>query len=153
MLRIVPKSLFNWTFKIFQGGQPIAVIDRSMVREAGELILEEAYYKLYREGLINGRYLLERDDAIVAWAEKPSAFRNVFEVNYGEQRYVLKKKSAFLRLFLLELEGRTVGTMRPVRAFTRTAEADFPDHLPVAVQVFMVWLVLILWKRASDGAS
>jgi hypothetical protein len=46
-----------------------------------------------------------------------------------------------------------IGSIAPEGFLTRRAEASFPEELPLAIKVFMIWLVIILWKRNSDSGS
>ncbi len=153
MLRAIPVSWFSWDFNIFNDDKPLALIDQAWVREAGELVLDGARYKVYREGYFGGAFVLEADGGVVARAVKPSAWRRAFEVEHGNKRYTLKAKSSWGRSFEL-LDGlTTIGSMRPDSCFTRKAGADFPDSIPLPVRIFMVWLTLLMWKRDSDSAA
>jgi hypothetical protein len=49
--------------------------------------------------------------------------------------------------------GKQIGSVYPEHALTRKAVIDFPEEIPLVVRVFMFWLVVILWKRASDAAA
>jgi hypothetical protein len=37
--------------------------------------------------------------------------------------------------------------------FKREWTVDMPEELPLEVSVFIVWLVVILWKRAESAAA
>ena len=41
---------------------------------------------------------------------------------------------------------------RPRGLFSRKLTIDLPDELSLAVQVFMTWLVIILWRRAAKSS-
>ena len=40
-----------------------------------------------------------------------------------------------------------------VGVFTRRSTANLPEGIPLPVKVFIIWLVVILWKRESDSAA
>ena len=58
-----------------------------------------------------------------------------------------------------EVESRTstshvaVGTIRRETWTSRKARVELPDELPLPVRVFVLWLVLLMWKRESDAAA
>jgi len=153
MLKVISKSWFSWDYIVTDGASPIAEIDVSWWREKGVLIVRGSTYDVYREGLISGAFLLESDGSILARAEKPSAFRRSFELECGKKFYMLRAASAFRRKFVLIDGDREVGEIGPDRVFTRRATADLPEDIPLPVKVFIIWLVVIMWKRESDSAS
>jgi hypothetical protein len=152
---LVPQGWFSWNFAVLQQGSPIAEIDMSSWGEKGELAIAGTTYKTYRERLMSGLFVLELNGAQVATAEKPSAFLRSFNVVHEGRNYVLKAASSFGRRFvLLEGEGeREIGSVRPAGLFTRKAIVDLSDELPLPVQVFVLWLTLILWKRQSEQSA
>ena len=153
MLKVISKSWFSWDYIVTDGASPIAEIDVSWWREEGVLTVHGSTYDVYREGLISGAFLLESDGSILARAEKPSAFRRSFELECGKKIYMLRAASAFRRKFVLIDGDREVGEISPDGVFTRRATADLPEDIPLPVKVFIIWLVVILWKRESDSAS
>jgi hypothetical protein len=66
---------------------------------------------------------------------------------------ILSVPRIFARAFGLFENGQQIGTMSPVSMWGRTARADFPANIPRDVQVFLIWLVLILWCRAVSSAA
>ena len=153
MLEVIPKSWFSWDFIVTDGASPVAEIDVSWWREKGVLTVRGSTYDVYREGLMSGAFLLESDGSILARAEKPSAFRRSFELECGGKFFTLRAESAFRRGFVLIDGDREVGWLSPNGVFTRRATADLPEGIPLPVKVFIIWLVVILWKRESDSAA
>jgi hypothetical protein len=153
MLTAVPKQWFSWDFTVTEGSQPVANIDISWWREKGLLTVQGADYRVYREGMMSGDFILESAGSVVARAQKPSAFHRAFVIAYEGRRYTLRAESLFRRSFLLLDGDRQIGSLSPDGMFTRRATVDLPPALPLAVRVFVIWLAVILWKRASDGAA
>lgn len=153
MLKAIPTSWFSWDFTVTDGTQPVANIDISWWREKGELTVQGAAYQVYREGLMSGAFILEKGGAVMARAEKPSAFRRSFIIEHAGRQYTLRAKAALGREFLL-LEGeREVGSISPEGIFTRRASVALPESLPLPVRVFITWLTVILWKREAQAAA
>lgn len=154
MLRAYPQSWFSWKFKIVnEGGRDIAAIDIGWVRENGELRLGEKTYRLYREKLFGGAFIIEDDGQELARAEKPSAFLRSFAVAYGDRRFTLQAASAVVREFRLTENDELIGTVRPENALMRKAVIDLSDSIELPVQIFLAWLVLVLWKRDQESSS
>lgn len=63
-------------------------------------------------------------------------------------------RSEYQLLDLLDSE-RIVGSIRPAGALRRGVEATLPDDLPLEVRVFILWVVLLLWRgrRVTRAAA
>jgi hypothetical protein len=153
MLMAVPARWFSWDFAVLEGSQVIAAIDVSWWREEGELAVQGRTFRVYREGLMRGAFVLESAGSVLARAEKPSAFRRAFVVEHGGRRYTFAARSPFQRAFELRDGSGAVGAIAPLGIFTRRARVDLPEDLPLAVRVFIVWLAVILWRRDANAAD
>jgi hypothetical protein len=151
MLTAVPKSWFSWDFTVMDGSQNVGDIDMSCWREKGVLTVEGTDYRVYREGLMTGDFILALNDKVLARAKKPSAFRRAFIVEYADKRYTLRPTSAWGRGFALLDGDSVVGTLSPRGIFTRRAAIDLPKTMPLSVRVFIIWLAVIIWKREADA--
>lgn len=151
VLDITPRSWFSWKFDVMEGETLIAQLEMSSWRERAEIVLGDGAFELYRDGM-TGPFVLEANGVIYASAMKESVLRNSFVVELADRTFQLRKTSAFSRTFVLLEDGTEVGRMNPVKALSRNAHASFPEEIPLGVQVFLVWLILIVWKRASDSS-
>ena len=152
-LQVVPTRWFRWEFAISQGSQPIAGIDISSWRERGELTVQGATFRVSREGALSGDFLLSSGEGVLARATKPSALRRSFVVRSGAKTYTLRARSAFRRSFVLLEDDREVGGISPDAIWSHRASANLPADLPMPVQVFLIWLAMLLWKREADSAA
>jgi hypothetical protein len=153
MLTALPKNWLSWDFTVTERSQAVAAIDTSWWREKGVLTVQGVDYRVYREGVMGGDFILESAGSIMARAAKPSAFYRSFNIDHADRQYTLRAKSAFRRAFLL-LEGdREIGSLSPEGIFTRRATVDLPETLPLPVKVFIIWLSVILWKRDAAAAA
>jgi hypothetical protein len=101
---------------------------------------------------VKRRFLPGSEGHTIARADKPSAFRSTFNVTYADRNYTLKKESLVGRSFIL-LEGeRETGSIR-AGLLTRKAAVSLPEGMPKPVQLFVVWLAILLWRRESDSSA
>ena len=138
---------------MIENGTTVAMVDLSLVREAGELTIQGSTYRLYREGLMSGAFILESGGSILARAVKPSALYRSFQIEYDGRQYTLEAKAVGFREFVLSENGVRVGSIYPEHALTRKSVIDFPETTSLPGRIFMFSLVMLLWKRASDAAS
>jgi hypothetical protein len=153
MIEAKPIDLFSRDFGIEDGARRIALLDVAFWREAGEVSIEGRPYRLYREGLMSGDLLLESAGRPVARAAKPSAFRSRFEIELDAHHYTLQPTSLFGNGFSVLQDGAVVGTIRRAGLFTRRTLIDLPSDWSVPVQVFVFWLVLVIWNRNDSAAA
>lgn len=147
MLTADPKHWFSSGFTVMEGSQTLAEFDVS-VWEKGVLTVQGVSYRAYREGGIwRGTFILESAGAVLARAEKPSAFRSYLRIGHLDKRYILRERSAFGRTLLLLDGDRQIGVLSPRGISRRRVAADLPEALPLPVKVFVIWLAVVLWNR------
>ncbi len=146
-INAIPQNWFSWNYKVLEQGSPVADLDLAWVREAGTFRLQGRTYKIYREKFLSRTFVLEEDVAILARASRPNIFLRSFTVDYQGIQLTVKAHSIFGRTFVLQQGSQVLGSIYPEHWFTRKAAVELPDTLPLAVRIFMVWLVLILWRR------
>jgi hypothetical protein len=155
MLKAVPENFLSWDFRILDGDREVAAMDLSLWREKGVLSVEGLPYRVYREGLAHGAFILEDPGGrVLAKAEKPNALRRSFVVEHDGRRFRLEAWTPFGRAFVLRDDQAAIGTVKPDNFITRRATAELPEDLPLPVRIFLLWLVFILWRRdASTDAG
>jgi hypothetical protein len=153
MLKLIPKNWFSWDFRVLQGGHEIALIDRHWYQERASYTLAGRTYDVRRTSLLHGTFVLEHASMVLALATKPSAFQRAFDITIGADQYRLEAASVGRREFHLLQGGVKVGSVRPDSFLRRSATAQMPAQLPQEVQLFLIFLVLTLWKRAADAAD
>jgi hypothetical protein len=156
MLKTIPAHWFTWDCDVFENRIPIAKIGFSVWGEAGELDVQsfvqdgnqdghsDGHYQVYRD---SGSFLLADHQACIAIAEKPNPIFRQFFIKHADSRYELQAVSPTGRTFILQEYGQIVGSIYPARMLTHRAIADLPDAIPLPVRLFIIWLVLTLWKR------
>ena len=151
MLTAKPKNIFSWNYDVSDKSGHVATVSLRWLGEAGRVALRGRTYEIGRDGWLSGAFYIEERGNRLASAKKSSAFVRSFEVSTSSGRFTLRAKSPFARTFILERKGRIVGSIRPVGLFTRKAMIDLPKEVPLEVQVFLTWLVVVLWKRAAQS--
>ena len=155
LLRAAPKGWFSYDFAVSDAtGTPVGKVAFSNWRERAELDVEDKRYEA-RHGSWEKEFVLnDRDGQTVVVAEKPSAWKDRFSFKHGGYRYELTKESLWKGDLLLSREDvGTVGSVRQKGAFKREWEAEMPDELPAEVGTFVVWLAVLLARRAASTAA
>ena len=152
-MQAIPVSLLSWKFEIRDGGQRVCRIEQSFFRERGSFFLDGRTYTLGRAAGWGDYWVCKGGEAgrILASADKVSFFGRRFDVEIEGDRFELVPKSMFSLGFDLRRDGETIGTIRRAGIFTRKMDIDLPEDLPISLRVFLVWLVLMMFRRSSNS--
>jgi hypothetical protein len=153
MLTANPRSWFSWDFTLAQDGKSLANIDLSSWREKGDLTVANSSYRVYREGICSGAFILESNGKIVARARKPSAWTRRLLIEIGGTQFELRPKSALTRGFRLLKGEQVVGTLSPASIWSRKINVELPEDIPLLTRAFVVWLTVLLWRRDANAAA
>ncbi len=145
--------MWSWRFNVRASPGPDVELNVSL-RERCGFRLGSARYEFRAKGILHRTFDLLEGDTVIATA-KASNLRRTFDIEHRGRRLTLKAKGIFRRTFLL-LEGDDLlGTITPTSLLWYRAIAELPESIPAPGQLFIVWLVLVMWKRevAAAGAS
>ena len=158
ILDIRCRSVFKWQFDIFENDSLVADIDLKIWKEGADIEIKGEPFRIYRDGMFRGPYVLEAHRTELVRAKKTSVFKRRFEVDFAGRRFVLRATSIFRRTFTVTEEpvdgiGVEVGLIKAVKWYKYAAIASFDDDLPMAIDVFLIALVLMMWKRSAQSSS
>lgn len=153
MLQLVPQKWFSWNFDILDNDRLVASIKVSALPESGTFSLDGTDYRAYRERMFSGDFFLEGNAQTIARAQKPSAFLSTFEIRYSDRSYTLKKESVVGRSFVLFEGDQEVGSIRPEGFLSRKSAVSLPEAMPGPVQVFVIWLAILMWRRETNARA
>jgi hypothetical protein len=142
---------YSWDFTVMEGERQIASIAVSGWREKGVLTIEGVEYRVNREGVMSGDFLLERDGVVLARAIKPGTFKDALEVRHDGRTFELARESVWRRKYVVRSGGAEIGSLAPTSAWGRDAVATLPDSWPLPLKAFAIWLAVLLWKRGAEG--
>ena len=145
--------MMSWTFDLFENNVPVTTLNTRWLREAGMFQWQEARFRLGREGFCSGDFFLARGDQVKVRAQKTSPLTRTFRLDIHDQEMVLSANSPFGRTFQLTRQGIVQGSIRPNHPFTRKCRIDLPDDLDTPTQVFIFWLVVLMWRRTSRSSE
>jgi hypothetical protein len=74
-------------------------------------------------------------------------------VHYSGREYTLRKPSVWRRTFVLMDGERQIGSIAPESMWSRRATAELPHDWPTPIKLFVIWLVIVLWKRDAESAA
>lgn len=153
MITAVPKKIFSNKFEFLEDGQSAGSIKIAGWGDKAEIYIPDLTLSGYRKGVVKPRYFLERDGQVIASAFKPSIWSNRLELQLGKQTCEMKRKSIFSTTFVVVSGGEQIGYVEREGWFTFRSIIELPQSWPLPLQIFVFWVVLVMWKkmRASAG--
>lgn len=150
-LEIIPRYWLSWDCNVLKEGSPVAEIETMFGwRQKGILRVCGRRYVTFREGLACGTFILTQSSAPLARAMRTHWFSSSFVIEVENRKFDMK--ADFLgRSFTLLENGQEVGSIARQGIFTRRADARFLETLAMSVQVFIIWLAIITWKRNQSA--
>ena len=151
MLHAKCHHIFSWSFTLSQDGVALVQIDwLPWVGQRAEVKIGNQAYTACRESFWEGTYVLQSGDKVVARAKKVDS--RAFELYFALRRVELRALSAWgkQQYGLFESEAQ-IGHISATEALRRKAVIDLPGDIPIPVQVFLFWLVVILWRQFTDS--
>lgn len=149
-MRASPQHLFSWTFDVAFDGDVATTLELAWFRSSGAFELDGRRYDLVRAPNF-GEFQLTGPTGVIASAAKHSAFVRRYAIEYGRRRLTLEAASVFTRRFVLLEDGRSVGEVAPTAPFSRRCRLTVPDDMPLSVHVFLLWLVVLQWRRTAQS--
>ena len=111
MMEARPRNFFSRRYNLESAGQTLAELDASRFKEAAALTVEGQAYRLFREGLFSGDFVLEKDGRPLLKATKLSAFRSQFDFELDGRLYSLKRASLLGRTYEVRQSDRVAGSV------------------------------------------
>ena len=154
MLTATPKGVFSKTFEIARDGRPVCQVKQRDLREKAEVVVGGTAFVMENQ-LIGSDFLLRSGGRLLARAEKRT-LRRAFDVTLDPEgaspRAYAFRVGGLLKSGRYDLSeaGRPVGSVTKA-TLGRSARATFPDDVPEAAQVFLLWIALMMWARDRNG--
>ena len=139
---LIPHNLFSQDYKIILDGERVADISNTWLIQGGQLNYAGKVYKLYREES-SGAFVLEEQGKILVRAKK--SFTPSFDISYNAAHYTLTAKVRE-RSSTLQQGTQVLGSIEPKKKSLRRTIGSFSENLPKAVQIFVVWLTILLYR-------
>jgi len=153
VLRAKPRNLLSWCFDVYDGREHLTTIDTAWFGERGDFLMDGRAYQVRKLGVFSGHFVLRADGQTIAEAQKDSAFRRSFTVSWGGETMTLSAAHALTRRFVLERDAVNAGEVVPDSIISRKLTATFPDDLTRPVRLFLLFLVIVLWRRQQANSS
>ncbi|NOT29518.1 MAG: hypothetical protein HOP15_03610 [Planctomycetes bacterium] len=153
MWRADPVGWLARSYRIEERGLVVGKVEFGSWSERGALELGGRRLPIRREGFWHPKFHLTNGSETLATGQAAGAFRHGFTLAHGDQEYRLDPSSFFRRSFALTQRGRSLGEIRALGFFGRSARIELDDELAPELRLFAFWLVALAWRRAATAAA
>src|SRR5260370_12278632 len=101
MLWASARGWHSWNFTFYEEDTPVAATTLFSGWEGGDVLIGESRYRIYREQVTSGAFLLEGEGLRLARAGALYALQDSFLVEHIGKRYGLRAESESSRGFIL----------------------------------------------------
>jgi hypothetical protein len=91
--------------------------------------------------------------SVIAKAKKAGAFKRTWEISSAGHHLTLESRSLLGREYALLLGTHEVGRVKREGFAGRKTVMEFPDEVPVFLQVFLAYIVISQARREAAAAS
>lgn len=152
MIDAIPLDPVHLDFQFREGERVVAEMKSSRWRARAEVVISAEHYQLYHEGFFRGDFVVAQDRRVLARASTTSTRGDDFSLELGAGRLTLQRGPAAERRFGVFDGEREVGRIVRDGPDTRRTRLELPERWPLAEQIFLFWLTLIVWTRDEAAA-
>jgi len=153
MLLARPAGLGSWSFIVSDGPEDVARAQVPTVFSGGGLLVRGVPFGFEAETRKRLRMAFQGVEVGAAersgWPWFRYAVRIAGEVTDDGQPLDLTLRSGLGRSVRVDVGGERIGRIRRLGWFRRETEVDLPEELPLAVQTFLLAVVLVEWRREA----
>ena len=153
VLRAEPLGWATFGVRILSGTEEITQLKISAFKGKGTFALDGEEFSIEPKGFFQSDAVLKKGTAVIAKILKPSLLRRRFEISSAGHRLVLESRGWTGREYRLLLGNQEVGSIKREGFAGRKYLLDFPEDVPIFLQVLMAYIVASQAKREAAAAS
>jgi len=139
--------------RLLAGNEELTQLKVSTFKNKGSFELDGDVFTIEPEGIWRTKVSLKKDGRAIARAHKTSMWRRRFEVTSAGHRLVIEGRGWRGREYVLLLGKQEVGWVKREGLTGRRLRLEFPDEVPLMLQVFLAYIVTAQARREAAAAA
>ena len=152
-LRAEPLSWLSFGVRILSGDEEITQLKISAFRTKGSFKLDGDEFTIEPSGFFRSDATLMKGSSVIAKAKKAGVFKRTWEISSAGHHLTLESRSLMGREYALLLGTQEVGRVKRQGFSGRQTAMEFPDNVPVFLQVFRAYIVISQARREAAAAA
>ena len=153
VLQAEPTSWASFGARILDGERQLTELRITAFKGRGSFELDGDLFEIQPHGFIGSNATLKKGGSVIARVTKPSFLKRRFEISSAGHHLRLESTGWLGKDYLLYLGSQEVGRIRREGFTGRKLRLEFPDEVPVFVQVLLAYVVLSQAKREAAAAA
>jgi hypothetical protein len=153
VLHAEPLGWHSSGVRILSGSEELTRLAISAFRRKGSFDLDGETFAIEPEGFFRSNAVLKKGSSVIARVQKPSLLRRRFEISSAGHRLVLESRGWTGREYGLLLGSSEVGLIKREGFGGKKLTLEFPDDVPMFLQVFLAYVVVSQAKRERAAAA
>lgn len=138
---------------ILSGDEELTQLKISPFKGKGSFDLNGEAFTIEPEGFFRSNAVMKKGNSVIARARKSSILRRRFEISSAGHQLVLESRSWTGREYVLLLGSQEVGRIQREGFSGRKLLLEFPDDMPLFLQLFLVYVVASQARRERAAAA
>ena len=139
--------------RILSGEEELTQLSISAFKRKGSFDLDGEAFAIQPEGFFRSNAVLKKGGSTLARVRKSSILRRRFEISSAGHRLVLESRAWTGREYVLLLGSQEVGRVKREGLSGKKLLLEFPDDVPLFLQVLLAYVVVSQAKREAAAAS
>jgi hypothetical protein len=153
ILHAEPLGWASFGVRILSGDEELTQLMISTFKGKGSFDLDGEAFTVEPEGFFRSNAVLKKGSSTIAKVRKPSILRRRFEISSAGHRLVLESRGWAGREYVLLLGSQEVGRVKREGFVGRKILLEFPDDVPLFLQVLLAYVVVSQAKREAAAAA
>ena len=149
MLSAKPTHWWSQDYRISDGQTPIATLTVGKLRERETFSVQGKQYKVIKEGFFSPTFYLKENEKTVIEASRSGVFSRSFTWTLNGMPYTLGSAAWYSNNFNVFRSETRIGSIRRRHWYSGV---DLPQNVPLEIQIFALWLVVLQWKQNSGSS-
>ena len=139
--------------RVLSGESEITQLKISFLKGNGSFELDGGSFTVDSHGLFRADATLKKGGTVIARVKHKGFPRGRFEISSAGHKLVLKTRGWTGRSYVLQLMGQEVGRITRAGLMGTKITSEFPDEVPVFLQVLMIYIALAHARRQGAAAA
>lgn len=154
MLTVHQPKILSRNLVLYDGDSSVAEIGFKFMSPHADVRIGTARYTATRTGWLSAVYALDQNGRVVCRADSVGFWRRAYEIRWGGSLFTLRRRPGWFDTGWDLFDGDSpVGSVTRKGFFQTETIADFANSVDLATQVFIVWMVNVLWQQDQAAAA
>lgn len=153
VLRAEPLNWASFGVRILSDDVELTQLKISAIKGKGSFHLDGEEFLVEPKGFFQSDATLMKGSTVVAKSRKTSTFKRRFEISSAGHHLTLASSGWLGKEYLLRLGNQEVGRVKREGFAGRKLLLEFPEDVPLFLQVFLTYVVLSQARKEAAAAA